>query len=104
MWCRYLCGAILDAGYTGIVDRNLRLRSRYHAAEKIIEEQFVQRRTNWVRSQTWDRKDAVEILDRMDSLGYNHSIAITDDFRGCEVCTPKKGHAHQSTHSLSYFG
>ena len=30
----------------------------------------------------------------MNSLAYSHSTPIADDGKGCEICLPKKGHAH----------
>lgn len=61
------------------------------------------RREQWVRSATWDGSHAAGVLERMTSLAYSMSEASMST-EGCEVCRPRKGHPHQATHQLSYFG
>jgi hypothetical protein len=86
VWSRYLCGAMIDDGYTGIIERNARLRARFYAADKIVMEQFQLRLANWVHSNIWDRRDAQEASARMNSLAYSHSTPNLDTLRGCEIC------------------
>lgn len=59
--------------------------------------------SRWVRSQTWDREIASDVRARMDSLAYTISNAAVS-VQGCEVCLPRKGHAHQAAFQLSYYG
>jgi len=103
IWVRYLLCCVIDEGYSRAVDRNEAERLHVQAAQKVVEEQFNSKRDNWVYSATWDRADSSAMKVRIQTLAYSAS-GPPDTSHGCEVCNPKRGFAHNATHTLRFFG
>jgi hypothetical protein len=61
IWVRYLMSSVIDAGYSGAVERNEAERIHVAAAHKVIEEAFNNKRDQWVYSQTVSRCKALMI-------------------------------------------
>jgi len=70
-WSRYLCCVIIDPAFSSVVDRDPRLRGRYHASHKVIEEQFTALMVRWVYSATWDSKANAGLRKHMNGLAYS---------------------------------
>lgn len=99
-YVRHLGMVLVDCDYEDAVEEDHKRRIDVSTIIKHMEATMVDRRDNWVRSESWDKPAVKEFKEAINSLPYAMTDELNDPGVQCEACNRK----HEARFRITFWG